>query len=144
MLSHNFSRSACTRLPTGCSFLCLSQAAAPSCKPFDFRGAKQNSGANPDCIQFLGTGQPVQSGLANPQGRQSLGSAEQKLRLGVCSGNCEAIRHVLCLFLKRTMNWRDRAKLGELGESAEEHCRLFLPRKQHNVPERYLLRDREA
>jgi hypothetical protein len=42
------------------------------------------------------------------------------------------------------MNWRDCAKLGELGELAEEDCGLFLPRKPHNVPERYLLRDREA
>jgi hypothetical protein len=42
------------------------------------------------------------------------------------------------------MDWRARAKLGELGELAEEHCGLFLPRKQYNVPERYLLRDREA
>ena len=61
------------------------------------------------------------------------------------SGNCEAIRHVLCLFLKHAMDWRACRKTRRTcGELAEEHCGLFLPRKQYNVPERYLLRDREA
>jgi hypothetical protein len=113
--------------------------------PIDFCSVEQDTAPDANGFQLSGALQPVERCFAYLQEHQNLRAGKQARGSGILgkSSNADASQD-FSPYSKRAEFWRHKEKLGEPSRFVGEHCRFLLPEKSFNVPEFYLLRDRDA